>query len=103
MSKFDELLNKSPIERVQEIPHNICETLIIDVNEYHKFVETDLEKKNEIDEKLFNFKKSRDYIGFYNKPENENCNTNYRIFIRSTWNSKKMCERKLTEFLKGGV
>ncbi len=81
---------KHSIEKIKEIPKNICESLIIDVEEYHN----NQEYKNEIDDQLIKFKISKDYLGFYKKD-------NFKIYLKSTWFSKKICERKISNYLKG--
>ena len=100
MTKLEDVLTTNSIEKIMAISHGICEILIINIDEYQYFIVNDIEKKNTIDQQMFDFKKSADYLGFYNKVGNEKEPTNYKIFIKSTWNSKKICERKIIEVLK---
>jgi len=100
MSKLEDVLKNTPIDQISAVPHKICEILIINLDEYHDALQNDKAKKDTIDLSLINFKKSRDYIGFYNKVGTAESPTNYRIFIKSTFNSKKVCEKKLIEHFK---
>lgn len=89
--KFEEELKKYSIEKIREVPKKICELLILNSLEY-----TILEKesKDVLDTELINFKKSKDYVGFYKKDE-------FRIYVKSAWLSKTVCERRIIDFLKG--
>ena len=92
--KLQDQLDKYTIEKIRNIPKKICEILIIDIDEYHNLQNTDKKKKDELDQELINFKKTQDYLGFYNKD-------NFRIYVKSTWLSKTVCERRILDFLKG--
>jgi hypothetical protein len=100
MIKIEEVLSITPIEKVLTIPHSICEIMVVNVDDYHVFMDSDKEKKDQIDQQMFNFKKSQEYIGFYNKIGTKESPITYKIFIKSTWNSKRICERKIIEYLR---
>lgn len=100
MSKIDEAFNSCSIEKIKAIPANICEMVIIDLDEYAECLKNNKVRKDELDMLFINFKKAPEYIGFYSKTASEQYPGNYKIFIKSTWNSKKMCERKIIEYLK---
>ena len=88
--KFEEELNKFTKEQISQIPKKICEILIVDFEEYKN-----QENRNEIDDKIIKFKKSNEYIGFYNTDI-------LRLYVKSTWSKKTMVERRIIEFLKDG-
>lgn len=101
MIKLEEVLATTPIEKILTIPHKICEIMVVNTDEYHDFITNDKEKKDNIDQQMFDFKKSNEYLGSYNKVGTPESPINYKLFIKSTWNSKRICERKLIEFLRG--
>ena len=84
--KLEDEFKKYSIGDIKKIPTKICDILVINGDEYG-------EKKDEIDNQLISFKK-KDFIGFYKKDQ-------FRIYVRSCLYSKKICERKISDFLKG--
>lgn len=92
MKLEDFLLNYS-VEQIKKIPERICQTLIVNISEYKKMVEEKNPEKDNIDKELLEFKKSKDYLGFYNVGEN-------RIYLKSLNYSKNFAEKKIIEFLK---
>ena len=92
--KLEEILNIYSVETIKTIPTRICETIIVNLDEYNSSLNSDKEYQKKIDDEILQFKKSKDYIGFYKK-------NGYRIYVRSINYSKKFCEKKMIEFLKG--
>ena len=90
--KLNDVLVDFTLEQISQIPKKICEIMIVNVTEYSGI--SDKVLKNELDNALLNFKKSKDYIGFYKKDDNH-------IYVKSSWLSKTVCERRICDFLKG--
>jgi hypothetical protein len=100
MSKLEDAFNQNSIEKIKTIPQKICEMVVIDLDEYAECLLNNRARKDELDMLFINFKKAPEYFGFYTKTASAEFPGNYKIFLRSTWNTKKMCERKIIDFLK---
>lgn len=90
--KLNDVLLDYSLEQISQIPKKICEILIVNVTEYNNI--SDKAEKDVLDMSIINFKKSKDYIGFYKKDDNH-------IYVKSSWLSKTVCERRISDFLKG--
>lgn len=95
---FEDFLKTVSKDDLKKVPERIAIFYFVDVNYYHSLIGdvSKVSEKNIIDNEITKFRLSNDYIGNYNFGD-------YKLYTKSYNFSKKLAEKKIMEFLKGGV